>query len=744
MKLIYNFYYVEKFVHKYWKKNKTFLCNHKVFINNFYSLCMFPYPSGKLHVGHIRNYTLGDIISSYNRLKGFSVLNPIGWDSFGMPAENAAYKNNVSPYLWTFKNILFMKKQLKRLGFSFDWSKEVATSDPNYYKWEQLFFIKLYNSGLVYKKEGFVNWDPVDKTVLANEQVINGKGWRSNSFIEKIRIEQWYIKISAYADDLLNDLNYLNNWPKKVKEMQKNWIGKDLKISVLFFVDKISMSFTLFFNDIYLLSKLSKIIFFKNHFLFTNLFEKFSNIKILNPLTNSLIDLSLVNEINEDEYFLEFFTQVKKFFLNFIKKKVIDYVFKLFLYKKNKISVSKIFKIKDWCISRQRYWGAPIPIIYCNSCGIVCEDENKLPVVLPIVNEDEFINFSLKNKSYFYNVKCPKCFSISYRETDTFDTFFESSWYYLRYICSDFFDSYELNKWLPVNYYTGGIEHATMHLIYSRFFHKVLKDFNMVDSIEPFDFLLTQGMVLMDGLKVSKSKGNIPDQDALISFYGADALRMFVIFSAPADHSFEWNGNGISGCKRFLDKIWSYSYFIRKFVCKDEVNLMRFNFSENILLIIKKINFLIDSITNVIFNTISYNLVVSYLMQMFNLISIKDFYDKNVLNLFYCFFKKILIFLYPICPHISTFIWNYILFESISIELNCIPVKFLNIYLKNDSIFLKLFINNKFKKKIYLSESLLNQGIDDLIKLNDISYFLGDKKIKKIIYKEKKIINVII
>lgn len=742
MKLIYNFYYVEKFIHNYWKVNRVFISDKKQLVNNFFSLCMFPYPSGKLHVGHIRNYTLGDIVSSYNRLQGLNVLNPIGWDSFGMPAENAAYKNCTSPFLWTFKNILTMKKQLKRLGFSFDWFKEIATSDPNYYKWEQLLFIKLYNSGLVYKKEGFVNWDPVDKTVLANEQVVNGRGWRSNCLVEKIKIEQWYVKISIYADDLLSDLDKLINWPPKVKEMQKNWIGKDFNYSILFLIDKLLLSFNLFFKDIYSLSKLSQITFFKNHFLFTILLKK-SFLTVLNPLTNFPIKLVLVDKFNENDYFLEFLTIFERNFVKFIKKNVIDFVFKLFLFFKRKINISKLFRIQDWCISRQRYWGCPIPIIYCNLCGILCEDENNLPVLLPLVDEKNFNTFFLKNSFSFSKVECPKCFSISYRESDTFDTFFESSWYYLRYICPKIFDSSYLNKWLPVNYYIGGIEHATMHLIYARFFHKILKDFNIVESVEPFDTLLTQGMVLMDGLKVSKSKGNIPDQDFLINVYGADALRMFIIFSAPADHSFEWNSNGINGCKKFLDKIWNYSFFIVDFKNDNKNFLENFKFSEDILLLIKKVNILIEDIRNVILKTFSYNLIVSNLMQIFKLISFKDCYDKNIFYLFYCFFKKLLIFLYPICPHISTFIWNYVLFENINIESSKLPVKFFNVYLKNDGIFLKLFIDNKFKKNIYLDELLLIKNVDSLIKLNDISYFLDGRKIKNVIYKEGKLINII-
>lgn len=746
MKLKYNPYYIELFIQKDFFKENIFSFINLYKSNKYYSLCMFPYPSGKLHIGHIRNYTIGDIVAGYARLKGFNVLNTIGWDSFGIPAENAAYKNNVLPDVWTYKNIFNMRQQLKRLGFSFDWNKEITTSNPNYYKWEQLFFIKLYKSGLVYKKYGIVNWDPIEKTVLANEQVIDGKGWRSNAVIKRIKIQQWYIKISEYANLLLDDINLLYGWPAKVKEMQKNWIGKIYKIKINFYIEEINDCLSIFFDNIFLLYFLKEIILFSE----CDISKKLTSYKFIyafNPLSNTKIKITISNNneaLDSLDYDLKFFDQdyyilLNKLIIRRVSKINLKNIFiKFLLFKKNLKKVES-FKLQDWCISRQRYWGTPIPIIYCKSCGMMCEHEQKLPVVLPKININQYIDGALLKIKDFYFTNCYLCGEKAHRELDTFDTFFESSWYYLKYLCKDIFFPNIINKWLPVDYYIGGIEHATMHLIYARFFYKVMRDFSIVNNFEPFNNLLTQGMVLMGGSKMSKSKGNIADQELLIKNYGADTLRMFIIFSAPPEHSFEWNDNGIKGCKKFIDRIWEYAYIFNNIVNEQNLN----TFSSIEIDIIKKYNLLIDKIYNVLFKTFTYNVIISYLMQMLRLV--KNYFN----NLLYFFLYKniytsILIFLSPIIPHVTMFIWKYIFNNNTNIFFQKLPEK---IFIKNNntSFDLMVFINNKFKVNITINDNkFLDNNYTVILNNEKVKRFILEKKVKRVIFKNNKIINIIV
>ncbi|HFL8819444.1 MAG TPA: class I tRNA ligase family protein [Candidatus Azoamicus sp. OHIO2] len=743
---------VEIFMQWIFKKNKNFIVNELNSQNKYYCLCMFPYPSGKLHIGHIRNYTIGDIIAGYARLKGKNVLNVIGWDSFGIPAENAAYRNNVAPKDWTVQNILNMRNQLKKLGFSFDWSKEVTTSNTNYYKWEQLFFIKLYNSGLVYKKEGFVNWDPIDKTVLANEQVINGRGWRSNALIKRVKIKQWYFRITDYANELLYNLDLLPDWPNKVKEMQKNWIGKSVVFEFLFRVEKFNVDVSICLDDIFFVYLIKKIVFFKDHNL--NLFFKKHKIThIFNPITKARIKIvikSVFNDISGENYKLIMcdkfdFWKFKNIFFKYVKISCLKNVlFKLIVVKRC-LEKKECFKLQDWCVSRQRYWGAPIPVLYCNSCGILTENENKIPVVLPFITAKKHTKFSLKNIKKFYSTRCYACGDIANREIDTFDTFFESSWYYIKYLSKEWINTFCLNKWLPVDQYIGGIEHATMHLIYSRFFYKVMRDFGIVFSDEPFLNLLTQGMVLMGGSKISKSKGNIPDQEKLIECYGADTLRLFVMFAAAADQSFEWTDNGINGCKKFLDKIWRYSYLLRNKsvdVILDESVLF---FNDDMLNIIIKFNNFIDKIVVNLEKNYSFNVIIAYLMQMLKLldniildISCNIYLSKRI-------FKSLLVFLSPITPHITNFMWTYILLEETCIINESIPKKIKNMYLTIKRYEIFVFINNKFKVKLFVERECTRCEVEMLIAEHSvIKKYLCGKNIKNVIYKDNKMINIII
>ncbi len=728
---------VENFIQKKIYDGFIFNSQSKNFKDmKFYCLSMFPYPSGNLHMGHIRNYTIGDIISGYSRLNGFFVFNPIGWDSFGMPAENAAKNNNISPYIWTERNIIKMKKQLRRFGFSFNWENEIKTSDPNYYKWEQLFFIKLYKSGLVYRKIGFVNWDPIDKTVLANEQVIDNRGWRSGALVEKIKINQWYIKITDYADQLFDDLDLLSGWPVKVKDMQKNWIGRDTIFELSLF-DKSKFLFKIHFKNLFDILLIEKIE-------VSNSKTDFINQYVLNPITKKKISIVLNCDILDDHiiYFnkfdnINYRTGLDELdILKYINIKLINKA--LFLILKNFLVSVYSYKLQDWCISRQRYWGTPIPFIHCDNCGIISENENKLPVILPNLNNIDNFNLSLEKIDSFYKVRCGICNRFATRETDTFDTFFESSWYYIKYLSSSFISSNLLNKWLPVDQYIGGIEHATMHLIYSRFFHKVMRDFGILSSNEPFIKLLTQGMVLMGGAKMSKSKGNIPDQEVLLEKYGADTLRLFVVFSAPSENSFEWQTNGILGSKKFLEKVWKEGYKYVGFDINDIFNMSLLNYNSRKLLF--EYNKIIGSIKDILTRTYSYNVIVSFLMQLMHLINVVD-----ELKLRFFLYKALLIILSPITPHITSFIWNYFLNQKTSIMFEDFP----NIVSLPDESKLELevpvFINNKFKGKLAVNSFQNDLDLKKcILEHEEFSKTLKDKNIKEIIYKKNKVINIIL
>lgn len=738
---------VERFIQKFLNFNSVFKFNKYKFDNKYYCLSMFPYPSGKLHIGHIRNYTIGDIISGYKRLQGYYVLNPIGWDSFGLPAENAAYKNNTTPDSWTYCNIKVMRRQLKRLGFSFNWNREITTSKSDYYKWEQLLFIKLFNSGLVYKKKSYVNWDPLDCTVLANEQVIDGKGWRSNVNIERKKISQWYLKISDYANILFSDLGLLLDWPSNVVEMQKKWINKRIGYYIKFKSAYSNFFLSFFFEKLDDLCWLYSINLSKEHILLDFFYKRFF---LINPITFKKIFISFIDlsSDNFNDLYRLYFHQPNKinFYLilfNNLKKKVFKNVIFNLLYSFRLIFKGYKFSLKDWCISRQRYWGAPIPIIFCGSCGVLPEKSTRIPVLLPKISSADYKNFSLKNFSDFFFTECYICKSKAFRETDTFDTFVESSWYYVRYI-SDIIDPDNLNSWLPVDQYIGGIEHATMHLIYSRFLHKVMNDFGMFKCKEPFSRLLTQGMVLMGGSKMSKSKGNVVNQEDLISKYGADALRLFVIFAAPPEQSFEWDVNGINGCKRFLDQIWNFSVKLKFFEFESQIKYDCLSFSDDIVVLIREFNSILDKIYFNLFKVKAFNVVISFLMIVLNKISrIKIVYnfDRYALNII---FEAVLILLSPIAPHITNYIWLVIFQKRNLIIYEKMPTKFVGQFFDDNLFCLTVQINNKFKKNFYfpydLSEDkIINEVLDD----NDIKRLISPG-VKRVVYKKFKTINIIL
>jgi leucyl-tRNA synthetase len=629
----YNHKPVEQQAQTFWSDKQSFKVEVDHSRPKFYCLSMFPYPSGRLHMGHVRNYTIGDVISRFQRMRGKNVLQPMGFDAFGLPAENAALKHKLPPANWTYDNIAYMRKQLQQLGYAYDWDRELATCHPDYYRWEQWFFCRLFEKGLVYKKEAEVNWDPVDQTVLANEQVIDGKGWRSGAVVERRKIPQWFIKITAYADELLNDLDKLEGWPERVRVMQQNWIGRSEGLEFSFKVEGTDELLTVYTTRPDTLMGVTYCAVAAQHPLalraaqtnpaLADFIKKQDNIKMaeaematlekegmdtgikaIHPLTGEQVPVWVANFVlmsygsgavmsvpGHDERDYEF---AKKYGLAI--KQVIEpssaaatcdiskaaytehgtlvnsgaYNGLDFQQAFDKLAAHFTaqgtgrkqvnFRLRDWGVSRQRYWGSPIPIINCATCGAVPVPDKDLPVVLPTDVEIDGATSPIKKMRSFIDCTCPKCGAPAERETDTFDTFMESSWYYARFACARYeggmLNKPEVDYWLDVDQYIGGIEHAILHLLYSRFFHKLMRDLGLVKTDEPFKRLLTQGMVLKDGAKMSKSLGNTVDPESMIEQYGADTVRLYMMFTSPPDQSLEWSDSGVEGAYRFLRRMW--------------------------------------------------------------------------------------------------------------------------------------------------------------------------------------------
>ncbi|QFU77036.1 leucine--tRNA ligase [Halioglobus maricola] len=624
---------LERDAQAHWLANSSFAVAQDDDREKFYCLAMFPYPSGKLHMGHVRNYTIADVIARYQRMQGKNVLQPMGWDAFGLPAENAAIKNNVPPAAWTKQNIEYMREQLRQLGFAYDWDRELATCDPDYYRWEQWFFTRLFEKGLAYKKKAEVNWCETDQTVLANEQVVDGCCWRCDNPVERREIDQWFIKITDYAQQLLDDLDGLDQWPEQVRTMQRNWIGRSEGVELDFDFNGKPLSVYTTRPDTLMgatymavapqhpVAKQAA----ENNPALAKFIESQANVKVAeadmatmeklgmdtgltatHPLTGAPVPIWVANFVlmsygsgavmsvpAHDERDHAFATKYGLPIVQVVSKEGADYdagtwqdwysekskdtrtvnsgefdgldfdeAFKAIADKlaaQNQGQRKVNFRLRDWGVSRQRYWGAPIPIINCDDCGAVPVPAEDLPVVLPTEVAFEGIGSPLKQMPEFYETNCPKCGGAATRETDTFDTFMESSWYYARYGCANndqaMLDG-EADYWAPVDQYVGGIEHAILHLLYSRFYHKLLRDEGLVTSDEPFIRLLTQGMVLKDGAKMSKSKGNTVDPQSLIDRYGADTVRLFSMFAAPPEQSLEWADSGVEGANRFLKRLW--------------------------------------------------------------------------------------------------------------------------------------------------------------------------------------------
>ncbi|AEI36293.1 leucine--tRNA ligase [Francisella salina] len=809
----YNFTQIEQQAQEYWRENDSFEATEDKNKEKFYCLSMLPYPSGTLHMGHVRNYTIGDVIARYQKMQGKNVLHPMGWDAFGLPAENAAIKHKKSPYKWTKSNIAYMRSQLDSLGFSFDWSREIATCDENYYKWEQWFFIQLYKKGLAYRKNSVVNWDPVDQTVLANEQVVDGRGWRSGALVEKKEIPQWFLKITDYADELLKDINQLDGWPEAVKTMQTNWIGKSKGLTVKFKIQNSDQEIEVFTTRPDTLMGVSYLGIAPEHPLaleqaetnvelasFIEECKKLStmeadlatqekkgfktSIKVIHPISGETVDVWVANFVlmgygsgavmsvpahdqRDWEFAQKYNIALKQVIKPSDNKSKLDLdkeaftekgiltnsgefdglnfkkayqAMKKYLFDNNKGYETTNFRIHDWGISRQRFWGCPIPMIHCNDCGVVPEKEENLPVKLPTNVTLTEAGSPLKDMPEFLDVACPKCGKPAKRETDTFDTFFESSWYYARYTCPTANEMLieEANYWLPVDKYIGGIEHAIMHLLYARFFHKLMRDEGLITSDEPFKNLLTQGMVLKDGAKMSKSKGNTVDPQELIDKYGADTVRLFSMFAAPPEQSLEWSETGVDGANKFLRKVYNYAYTNKEILAKN-VTIDTGVLSKND----KKARYEIyANLKQAIFDfeKSQFNTVVSACMKILNTLNNYDNLSDSVKSEGFSILLRILS---PFTPHICHYLW-----QEIDLGDDILHTIFPIVdekALEKDEFLLVVQINGKVKAKLELETSLTKDQVEEVVLADEhVKNNIEDKQIIKVIYIPQKLINIVI
>jgi len=817
MQYEYNAKNIEKEAQDYWAKNNSFVVTEDPNKEKYYCLSMLPYPSGRLHMGHVRNYSIGDVISRYQKMLGKNVMQPIGWDAFGLPAENAAIKNKVPPAGWTYENIGHMKEQLIELGFGYDWSRELATCHPEYYKWEQWFFIKLFEKGLVYKKKAIVNWDPVDQTVLANEQVVEGCGWRSGAPVEKKEISQWYMKITDYADELLADIQNLQGWPDAVRMMQTNWIGKSVGLDINFKIGTAS-SLTVYttrpdtlFGVTYLAIAAEHPIAIEagknNQEIQTFLddckkmetaeaametMEKKgidSKLKCIHPLTGEEVsiwianfvlmgygtgavmsvpahdqrdyefakkyDIPIVNVISDKNGFVDTSNEA------YVEKGVLinsgeftglgfDEAFKAISKKLSSLSMGEEktnYRLRDWGVSRQRYWGCPIPIIRCSKCGDVPEDLDKLPVRLPENVSIDGAGSPLKQMSSFVKTKCPNCKGEAQRETDTFDTFFESSWYFARYTCVDQKEAIldeRANYWLPVDQYIGGIEHAILHLLYSRFFTKLLRDEGIVKTSEPFTNLLTQGMVLKDGAKMSKSKGNTVDPQEMISKYGADTARLFILFAAPPTQDLEWSDSGIEGAHRFINKFFRLvTGFIK---LKEGVEISKIddlNLNEEQRSIRQKTHLALKKVGDDFGRRHSFNTAIATMMELNNLVSRYADTSQQGMAVKQEAIEIMVKCLSPVMPHVCHHLWFLLGGKNAVVDSQWPEVD--ESALIQERVQIIAQVNGKLRAKIMAPLDSDNQAVQE-IALSDekIVKFTMDKQIIKVIVVPNKLINIVV
>lgn len=823
----YNPQTIEANAQEYWRERNAFHVTEDINREKFYCLTMFPYPSGRLHMGHVRVFTLSDVIARYQRMLGKNVLQPMGWDAFGLPAENAAIKHGVPPAEWTYQNIDHMRGQMQRLGFAYDWNREITTCDPSYYRWEQWLFLRLLEKGLVYKKNAEVNWDPVDHTVLANEQVVDGRGWRSGALIERREIPQWYIKITAYADELLNDLDQLEHWPEQVKTMQRNWIGRSEGAEIQFnvaghepltvFTTRQDTLFGATYIAVAPQHPLSKELAGQNPEL-QAFIESCKNIKVaeadmatmekmgvplgidaIHPITGARIPVWAANFVimdygkgalmavpAHDQRDHEFAKKYKLPIIPVVQPqgdKSWDYDKAAFTgdgvlvdsgtftgltsdaarqgitawLEERQLGQRQInFRLRDWSISRQRYWGTPIPVINCAQCGAVPVPEKDLPVVLPTEVKFTGVTSPLKNMPSFLKTTCPHCHGPAERETDTFDTFVESSWYYARYACKKQNQSMldgRANYWVPVDQYSGGIEHAVMHLLYARFFHKLMRDEGLLNSDEPFTRLLTQGMVLNQGSKMSKSKGNVVDPEELIQRYGADTVRLFMMFAAPPEQSLEWSDSGVEGAHRFLRRVWAFALENQEAIHTQNhlpaSNKMGSSNWENAdsaqTEVFRQIYEILDQ-TKFDYERQQFNTVVSGCMKILNLLSKVPEASADKVDIkeiiIHKGFSILLRLLAPITPHIAHTLWMELDYPEIIIDAEW-PKSSAMVF-KVETIEMVVQVNGKLRSRIRIPHDADQTIIESTVKEDyKVKQALNGQTIKKMITVPGKLVNVV-
>jgi leucyl-tRNA synthetase len=808
---------IEAEAQAYWVRENTFRAVEDPAREKFYCLCMFPYPSGRLHMGHVRNYTIGDVISRYQRMLGKNVLQPMGWDAFGLPAEGAATKHGMPPAQWTRENIDYMRGQLQRLGFGYDWQRELATCDPAYYRWEQWLFTRMLKKGLAYKKQAIVNWDPVDETVLANEQVIDGCGWRSGAPVERREIPQWFLRITDYAEELLDELDGLD-WPEPVKTMQRNWIGKSRGVEVEFLIEGAGEPIRIYTTRPDTLMGVSYMAVAAEHPLAIRAAEgdpelrgfleecqrsavseaametmekegRPLGINAIHPITGEAVPVWVANFVlisygtgavmavpGHDQRDWDFARRYQLPIVQVIapaderEECAIDkaaFVAPGVLVASGKYTGltsadafdaiatdleaagqgerQTNYRLRDWLISRQRYWGAPIPVIYGADDVPVAVPDQDLPVVLP---EDVDISAGgspIKTMPSFYEATDPVTGEPTTRETDTFDTFMESSWYYARFCCADN-QSAMLDEragyWLPVDLYIGGIEHAILHLLYARFFHKIMRDEGLVEVAEPFSKLLTQGMVLKDGAKMSKSKGNTVDPQALIDEYGADTVRLFVMFAAPPDQSLEWSDDGVQGGFRFLRRLWRVvGAHAADGASPDPVDVESLNDAQRDLR--RAVHQAIAKVSDDVGRRYTFNTAIAAVMELVNKVVRFDTRTESDRAVVREALDAVVLMLAPIVPHICHRLWQVLGHDSVVTD-EAWPVAD-QAALHADTVEIVVQVNGKLRARI---QSPVNAAKDVLqaaaLADDNVRRFIADKEIRKVIVVPGKLVNVVV
>ena len=811
---------------KYWEENKTFKVEMDKDKPKSYVLEMFPYPSGNLHMGHVRNYSIGDVIARFRTMKGFNVLHPMGWDSFGMPAENAAIKHNIPPKKWTLENIANMTRQLKALGLSYDWNREVTTCKEDYYKWTQWFFELFYKRGLAVKKESAVNWCDTCNTVLANEQVIDGKCWRCDHEVVKKDLSQWFFKITDYADELLKDLDLLPGWPERVKTMQHNWIGRSEGLEFSFEIPALNDTVAVYTTRPDTAYGVTFMALAAEHPLIKKICENnpkadeinafcervrnqseiertssesekegvFTGVYCINPFTGRKVEIWVTNYVLydygtgavmgvptgdqrdwmfADKYGIEKIVTICPVGKELkLEEMTCAYEEKegmlvnsgeftgMEMHKAMSAIMDKAeaegfgkrrvnYRLRDWLISRQRYWGAPIPIVYCPHCGEVLVPEDQLPVRLP-----EDVSFTAGAKSplatseEFVHCKCPKCGADAIRETDTMDTFLCSSWYYLRYTDAHNdkmpFDKELNNYWGPVDQYIGGIEHAILHLLYSRFFVKVLRDAGLVDYDEPFSNLLTQGMVIKDGAKMSKSLGNVVSPEEILSKYGADTARLFILFAAPPERELEWSDQGVEGSFRFLNRIWRIVQAFEAVLAQKVTEYDHSNLSEADKDLRRVLHSSIKKVTNDIETRFNFNTAISTMMELVNaLYAYKEAAKEPNAGLIYEAISDLIKMMSPFVPHITEELWRGAIDANSSVHEQSWP-ECDEEALKVDNVEIVLQVNGKVRGRLTVPAEATKEELEKIAMADaNVQAHIGDATVRKVICVPGRLVNIV-